>query len=118
MATAVTSGVVATLLDASRSADRQSTLTPNAIKAILEFTALPLSDAGGVAYDALTQGTGGLNAAGAIGLVQSINPSAPVGTSWLVAGVTPATIIGGVSMPWAQNSVWGTHIVWGGNIVW
>src|SRR3982074_107689 len=109
MATAVTSGVVVTLLDASRTTNPRPTLTPNAIKAILQFTALPLSDASGVAYDALTQGTGALNAAGAITLAQSVNPSTPVGTSWLVTGVVPATVIGGVSLPWAQNIVWGTN---------
>jgi serine protease AprX len=44
MAAAVTSGVVALMIDANRQA-HEYPLTPNIIKAILEFTALPLQNA-------------------------------------------------------------------------
>src|SRR5258708_14093535 len=95
MATGVTSGVVAVVLDAASAAHPNApALTPGAIKAILEYTALPLSEAG-VPYDALTQGTGGLNSAGAIVLAQSIDPSAPVCTPCQIVPVTLATTIGG-----------------------
>src|SRR5678816_4332573 len=49
MAAAVTSGVVALMLEANRAA-YDAPLTPNAVKAILEYTALPLYSA-----DALSQ---------------------------------------------------------------
>ena len=55
MATAVTSGVVAAMLDASRSTFGGASVTPNAIKAMLHYSALPLPD-----DDVLTQGAGGL----------------------------------------------------------
>ena len=64
MAAAVTSGVVALVLEANADAFYRdhSALTPNAIKAILQYTALPMRDASGVAYDYMTQGAGALNA--------------------------------------------------------
>ena len=45
------------------------------MKAILEFTALPLRPT-----DPLTQGAGGLNGAGAVLLAETIDPGRPVGT--------------------------------------
>src|SRR6185503_715587 len=78
MATAVTSGTVALVLDANTRA-RWSTarLTPNTIKAVLEFTSFDVSGT-----DALTQGAGALNAAGAIALGRRIDPSAAPGAQW------------------------------------
>src|SRR5258708_28401678 len=103
MATGVTSGVVAVVLDAASAAHPNApALTPGAIKAILEYTALPLSEAG-LPYDALTQGTRGLNAAGPIGPAQSIDPSAPVGTTWQLAPLTPATTRRRAAPPRAPN---------------
>ena len=61
MATAVVSGTVALILQENRQAS-----TPNAVKAILQYTALPVRDDQGAQYDVLTQGTGSVNAAGAI----------------------------------------------------
>ena len=52
MSAAVTSGVVALMIEASRSTNSQRiALPPNAIKAILQHTALPLAG-----FDELTQG--------------------------------------------------------------
>src|SRR5262249_18593283 len=65
MSAAVTSGVIALMIEAARDADRS--LRPNLIKAILEYTALPLPQ-----YDALTQGRGALDPDGAIRLVGAI----------------------------------------------
>ena len=45
-----------------------ATLTPNALKAVLQFTAFRLKDASGTFYDTLTQGTGEVNAEGALRL--------------------------------------------------
>jgi serine protease AprX len=141
MATAVTSGVVARMLEAHNSRF-QTPLTPNAVKAFLEFSALPVSGA-----DMLTQGSGSLNGAGAVALALAADTSAASGTWWLANGVAPATTIADVSLPWSQTivwgstlvsgspvyynqpgwaqtivwgstAVWGTTIVWGSNVVW
>ncbi|MEO8682990.1 MAG: S8 family peptidase, partial [Vicinamibacterales bacterium] len=80
MAAGVTTGVVA-LLKA-----QQPRLTANLAKALLQYTALPLSDDAGQRYNVLTQGTGEINAAGAMLLLASIDPSLgegqPVPTVW------------------------------------
>jgi serine protease AprX len=141
MATAVTSGVVARMLEAHKSRF-QTPLTPNAVKAFLEFSALPIPGA-----DMLTQGNGSLNGAGAVALALAADTSVPSGTWWLANGVAPATTIADVSLPWSQTivwgstllsgssvyynqpgwaqtivwgstAVWGTTIVWGSNVVW
>ena len=59
MSTAVVSGSVALLLQANPS------LTPNAVKAVLEYTAQIYPS-----YDALTEGAGFLNAYGAVQLAR------------------------------------------------
>jgi hypothetical protein len=137
MATPVVSGTVALMLEANPS------LTPNLVKAILQFTAQVYNG-----YDYLTQGAGFLNTLGAVRLSRYFashhkgdrypNMKAwsghifwgnrrvtggvltPGGTAWLNgvqwgAGKTPA----------GQNIVWGENcagdcdnIVWGNNIVW
>ena len=56
MAAAVTSGAIALMLERQYELSREY-LTPNAVKALLQFTALPIPG-----YDALTQGRGALNA--------------------------------------------------------
>ena len=107
MASAVATGVVALELQAST----HSTLAPitsNAAKAILEYTALPLPS-----VDALTQGTGQINAAGAVQFAFSINTAALPGTWWLQAGVTGSSAIGGANYDWAQNIIWGTSVLTG-----
>ena len=89
MAAAVTSGVVALMVQANHEA-HAAPLTPNAVKAILEYTALPLT-----AADPLTQGAGGLNGAGAVLLAEKIDPEQAVGEWWLTEPVLPITTIGG-----------------------
>ena len=59
MATPVVAGTVALMLQANPD------LTPNLVKAILQFTAQEYPG-----YDALTQGTGFLNARGAVQLAE------------------------------------------------
>jgi len=123
MSAAVATGVVALALDANAHQNR-GPLTPNAAKAILEYTSVPVANA-----DYLTQGAGQINAAGAIQLAGSINTTAPVNSWWLQTGVTGSSTIGGQSYPWAQNIVWGTHVIsgrfiyynarmWDDNIIW
>jgi len=89
MAAAVTTGVVAAMLDASRATfGAEPGLTPNAIKAMLEYSAVMVAD-----HDVLTQGAGGLNGDGA--LAQSLDPGTPVGEWWLVRPTTETSTISG-----------------------
>ena len=132
MSAAATSSVVALLIEASRSTNtQQRALPPNAIKAILQYTAVPLAN-----VDPLTQGAGSLNAAGAIAVVRSIDPTVSKGSWWLVSGVTPTTRLpNGEDVGWSQEVFWGervltgdtiavnqpawaTTIVWGNSLVW
>ncbi len=69
MAAGVTTGVVALMLQAHQTVQPDAPpLTPHAVKAILEFTSSSLNDDSGAPYDPLTQGTGEINAAGAVAL--------------------------------------------------
>lgn len=128
-AAAVASGVVALLLEANRNVVGQFALTPNAVKAVLEYTATPLTDpATGEPYNALTQGTGEANGEGAVRLAASINPGAEVG-EWWTTEPTAFSEFGGTPVAWARNIVWGNYVVggdvalvnsvaWHENIVW
>jgi serine protease AprX len=126
MAAGVTSGVVALILDAHNRSGyhRQTALTPNLVKAILEFSAISVAGA-----DSLTQGAGSINAAGAISLASAINTADTLNTYWLHTGVPGFNMIGTQQVAWGQNIVWGdtvltgdllytNNIVWGDNIVW
>jgi serine protease AprX len=123
MSAAVATGVLALELDANAHQNREP-LTPNAAKAILEYSSIPVANA-----DYLTQGAGQINAAGAIQLALAINTTAPVNSWWLQNGVTGSSTIGGESYAWAQSVVWGSHVLggrfiyynarmWDLNIIW
>jgi serine protease AprX len=123
MASAVATGVVALELQANLH-QTSVPLTTNAAKAILQYTAIPLAGT-----DALSQGTGQINAAGAVQLSSSINTTAATGTWWLQTGVSGSSTIGGNSYAWAQNIIWGTSVLtgrfiyyknvgWDDNIIW
>ncbi|MGE0705151.1 MAG: S8 family peptidase [Vicinamibacterales bacterium] len=127
MAAPVVSGAVALMLEANPS------LTPNLVKAILQYTAQTY---GG--YDPLRQGAGFLNALGAVQLAQFYNdaaagdvmPSQEVWSRHIIWG--NQLLSGGYLNPlgsaWSQSVVWGEtgdDIVWGSgcasrckNIVW
>jgi serine protease AprX len=127
MASPVVAGTVALMLQAN------PTLTPNLVKAILQYTAQRYR------YDALTQGAGFLNAHGAVELARYF-ARARAGdrypSSWAWSREIHwgnRRLTGGVLKPngsaWALNIVWGTaddseNIVWGTlcgdceNIVW
>ncbi|HEX2444464.1 MAG TPA: S8 family peptidase [Vicinamibacterales bacterium] len=103
MAAPVVAGTVALMLQAN------PTLTPNAVKAILQYTAETRSS-----YDHLTQGAGFLSTRGAVELASAM------------AGWTPEPID---SSAWNKHIIWGSHRVGGGaldaganawatNIVW
>src|SRR6185436_12400105 len=99
MATAVTSGSVAQLLEANRAANRyHPALTPNAVKGLLQYTSFVVRDANGIEYDNLRKGAGALNAKGAIDLGKVVDTSRPVGGAWLTSSPAPRTTIDGESM--------------------
>ncbi len=113
MAAPVVAGTVALMLQANPA------LTPNAVKAILEYTAE--AKAG---YKSLAQGAGFLNARGAVELAQKFAGAAPAGTL-ATAGTSPATLgadvvavepVAGDTTPWSRHIVWGNHRIGGGII--
>jgi len=91
MAAPVVTGTVALMLQANRS------LTPNAVKAILQYTAQIYPG-----YDVLTQGAGFLNARGAVELARYL--SHPDDYPY------PATD------NWGARIIWGNHVASGGRL--
>jgi subtilase family protein len=92
MAAPVVSGVVAQMLQVN------PTLTPNAVKAILEYTAEQYP-----AYKPLEQGAGFLNAVGAVRLAR------------FYATAQPGQAIP-IQKMWSQHIIWGSHRLGGGLI--
>ncbi len=114
MAAPVVSGVVARMLQANPA------LTPNAVKALLQYTATVTPG-----VDLLSQGAGFLNNDAAVSLAHFYGTaregdSYGVGASWsrhILWG--NQRISGGVLQPW--GSAWGANIIWGStkdNIIW
>lgn len=123
MATAVVTGTVALILQENHR------LTPNAVKAILQFTAFPVRDEQGAQYDVLTQGTGSVNAAGAIQVAGHIDTRKAVSSWWLNTKLEPQTTIAGETVSWAESIIWRdatsagpvvsvNQPAWAENIVW
>jgi serine protease AprX len=114
MAAGVASGVVALMIDANREDEgATSRLTPNTVKAILQFTAIPVVDEDPATPAIIEQGAGSINAAGAIALATAIDPAIPTGQPWLETGVEMFTTIAGETFQWGHHLVWGDNIVWG-----
>jgi serine protease AprX len=90
MATPVVSGVVAQMLQAN------PLLTPNAVKAILQYTAQQYRG-----YKALEQGAGFLNAIGAVRLARFYAGAEP--------GQRPP-----LQKMWSKHIIWGNHALTGG----
>jgi serine protease AprX len=131
MATAVATAVVATVLEAN---GRQATvlhrkrlgplavspLSTGAVKALLQFTAIPVRDDRGELYDELTQGAGGINAGGAVELAARIDGSIAPPDYWLTGpstGSFGSTVIGEEAYAWRQSILWDDNIVWGSGLV-
>jgi serine protease AprX len=132
MAAAVASGVVALVVDAHNRAGFPNArpLTANLVKAILEYSAIPVANA-----DTLTQGAGEINASGAIALASAIDTGASLDSWWVRSSVPGLTAIGGATYAWSRHIVWGSTVLtgnalfydlktwaqsseWGDNIVW
>jgi len=126
MSAAVTSGVVAPMIEANRRAHGR-VLTPRAIEEILGYTTIPLHGC-----DELTQGHGGLNAAGAVAVAAAVDAGTPVRRRWTARLPAPRTTIEGEAWKGAETflfprcAVWGSGhaipacahtIVWGNNTV-
>jgi serine protease AprX len=118
MAAPVVAGSVALMLQANPA------LTPNAVKAILEYTAEWYPQ-----YNVLTQGAGFLNTRGAVRLAQFFRHARagdvlPGSSSWSRHIIWGNHVLGhGMILPtanaWATNIVWGaTRGAAGDNIVW
>lgn len=132
MSAGVTSGAVAVLLEAARArqACESVTVPPNLVKAVLQYTAIPVPQDTGELVDFLAEGTGALNGGGAVAALSAIDFSMPAGTTWASAVPSPFSTYANQDYAWSQNIVWGgyrvsqtdalwTHnIVWGTNIVW
>jgi len=96
MAAPVVSGTVALMLEANPK------LTPNAVKAILQYTAQERS-----ATSPLVQGAGILNARGAVRLAKFFAaPTAGVGDM--------GDSIQGEWIPWSRHIIWGNYLISGG----
>jgi len=134
MATGVVSGLIAVMLDAHEYAAQQRynslsnrikrltpyvpppALTPNAIKAMLQYSATPLRDDSGARYDALTQGAGEVDGLGALTLAYTADTSQAAGTVWMTS-VSPTTTFGTDVETWSQQIVWGTRLVAGSGLI-
>jgi serine protease AprX len=112
MAAGVVSGMVALILQTNQD------LTPNALKMVLQYSSIPVkNDDNSPVSDVLSHGAGSVNGGGALALARGINPMLAIGQKWLVARVTPATVIGGQTYVWAQRMVWGNRVALGPGII-
>ncbi len=119
MATGVVSGVVALMLEANRAANdypEQPSLTANAVKALLQYSAIGVKNQAGIPYGPLEAGSGALNGKGALALARSVDTGAEPGTPWLRTVPSPWTSIDGEYLPWQQTVVWGNTVVWGATV--
>jgi subtilisin family serine protease len=113
IAAAVTSGVAALVIQASRQ-DDGTQASPKLVKEILSYTATPLSG-----YDALTQGHGALNAAGAIAVAKALSDlNAP--KWWKALPLDRFTVVAGEAWMWANSAVFPNDLVtvWANSIDW
>jgi serine protease AprX len=104
MASPVVAGTVALMLQANPA------LTPNAVKAILQYTSQRY-----FGYDALTQGTGFLNASGAIRIARAFaDPSLSytADSTWSRQIIWANHRVTGGKLDPAANA-WGTTVTWG-----
>lgn len=119
MAAATTSGVVALVIEATRTAFPTAgrDLPPAAIKAVLHYTSIAVGARDAVTEaDLLTGGAGALNAAGAIRLASALDPAAATGHWWLTSPVGEASSFSFVTLPWTRRIIWGDTFIWGDTV--
>ncbi len=137
MATGVVSGLAAIMIDANQSGAQQRwqdyentlkrnqrgsfeappTLTSNAVKALLQYSATPLRNGAGALYDPLEQGTGMVNGFGAVALAYHLDTKKGAGQYWMTTDTAPLTNFGGVLEPWSQTVIWGTRLLKGSSVI-
>ncbi len=98
MAAPIVAGAVAMILE------RNPALTPNAVKAILMYTAERMNN------NPLEAGAGYLNVLGAVNLATSIDPTKAFNQYWITNG--------GLGLTQVDTTLSGYSIVWGHTIVW
>jgi serine protease AprX len=114
MATAVGSGVVALMIEGHRAAHPYTpAMTPNTVKAMMQYSAFAVRNDLGVEYDTLREGAGALNGAGSVTLARAVDTTAKRGTYWLQPQPAPWTSIGGENVSWSQAVIWGNAVIWG-----
>ncbi|HEV8395154.1 MAG TPA: S8 family peptidase [Vicinamibacterales bacterium] len=114
MATAVGSGVVALMIEGHRAAHPYTpAMTPNAVKAMLQYSAFDVRNDLGIEYDPLREGAGAMNGAGAVALARAVDTTAGTGSYWLQPQPVPWTSIGGENVSWSQAVIWGNAVIWG-----
>jgi len=114
MATAVGSGVVALMIEGHRAAHPYTpAMTPNTVKAMLQYSAFAVRNDLGIEYDPLREGAGALNGAGAVALAKAVDTTARTGSYWLQPQPSPWTAIGGENVSWGQAVIWGNAVIWG-----
>jgi serine protease AprX len=101
MAAPVVSSTIALMLQVN------PTLTPNLVKAILQYTAESR-----IGYNGLTQGAGFLNSRGAVELAQSVGSTSL--DALLAATPMSATLDSGPE--WGRRIIWGNHRIGGGEL--
>jgi hypothetical protein len=94
------------------------------VKAILQYTAVPLRNDNSELYDPLTQGAGEINAVGAVDMARVIDTSAPAGTL-RATPLDPVSFRPDETLIWGQRIIWGDgflleayRLVWGDSIMW
>lgn len=109
MATAVATGVVALLIEQRRQISTVP-LTPNDVKAVLQFTAIAVNGA-----DVLTQGAGAINPAGALAVIGALTGSADPSMR-STTEIEPTTTITSETYAWSRTVIWGHTCVYGATI--
>jgi serine protease AprX len=130
MAAGTATGVAALALEASRWSNHGAALQPNVIKAVLQYTAIPVYKRDGQPYEPLAQGAGQVNGQGSIALAFAINNEIPSGQPWLRTPLDHSSVIAGDQLSWSETLVWRDSTIrnsdaltvhstlWDDNIVW
>jgi serine protease AprX len=130
IAAATATGVASLALEASRWANLGKGLKPNGVKAVLQYSAIPVAGADGQADEPLAQGAGQINGQGSISLASALNTHIPVGQPWLRTHIRPYSVIAGDQLAWSETLLWRDSTIrnsdaltihsalWDDNIVW